>query len=141
MLGMNVGNTVSTLFDVLTGNNKNVFDETALHKSIQNHLMLLLNTRQGSLQHLPNYGIPDLQHIYQGLPNSLNSFSHRLSKIIEQYEPRLTQVIIQNRPVQQNNCIIYFEIRAQIKLGGQIFFDTYFMSGGNALIESAEIYE
>ena len=130
---------MSSLFDVLTGNNKKGFDEISLHKSIQNHLIFLLNTRQGSLQHLPNYGIPDLQHIYQGLPNSLNSFSRILSGIIEQYEPRLTQVIIQHKPVQQNNCIIYFEIRAQLKPGERIFFDTYFMSGGNALIESAEI--
>lgn len=132
-----------SLLDVLLGrikNNEDLFSETVLHNSIQNNLILLLNSRQGSLHHLPNYGLPDLNCIYQDLPHSLHSFSRRLIEVIENYEPRLVQVMVQYKPSQQTDCVIYFEINAKIRQGSRIYFDTYFMSCGKAIVESAENY-
>jgi type VI secretion system protein len=40
-------------------------------KSIADHLWRMFNTRQGSLSHLPDYGLPDITEIYRKLPTSL----------------------------------------------------------------------
>lgn len=128
-----------TLFELLTNSinckSKN-FDNLSLCKSIQNHLILLFNSRQGSLQHLPNYGLPDLNKIYQDLPNSLHFFSRHIKEAIEMYEPRLTHINVHYKSVEQNNCVIYFEISAEVITGKSLYFDTYFMSDGKVVIES-----
>ncbi len=128
-----------TLFEVLAGkinDSSNIYHESTLHQSIINHLNSLLNTRQGSLHHLPDYGLPDLDIIYQGLPNSITVFAKLLCKIIEIYEPRLAEVTVLYKSSNKNNCILNFEIRGKIKQSNHILLDTYFLSGGEVIIEA-----
>ena len=40
--------------------------------NIREHLTCLLNSRCGSVSHLPDYGLPDLADIYRELPYSTN---------------------------------------------------------------------
>ena len=72
---------------------KEITDEQKMIQSIQRNLNFLLNTRQGSLQHLPDYGLPDLGEIYRGLPCSVDNFLTTLIKTVRKYEPRLSDVI------------------------------------------------
>lgn len=130
-----------TLFEVLLENiqdNKNLFDKAILQHSIKNHLNLLLNSRQGSLQHLPEYGLSDLNIIYQGLPDSIFSFSRQVCKIIERYEPRLSEISVIHKKSDKNDCIINLEIRGKIKQYNNILLDVYFLSGGEITIESED---
>lgn len=85
-----------TLFEKLCSPSsfpKEITDEQKLIQSIQRNLNFLLNTRQGSLQHLPDYGLPDLGEIYRGLPSSVDKFLAMLIKTVRKYEPRLSDVI------------------------------------------------
>ncbi len=128
-----------TLFEVLTGkiiDSKNIYHESTSHQSITYHLNILLNTRQGSLQHLPNYGIPDLNIIYQGLPDSISGFAKLLCKIIERYEPRLSDVSVLHKSSNQHDYILNLEIKGKIEQYKDILLDTYFYSGGKVVIET-----
>lgn len=130
---------MQTLFELLTDNITNkikYFDNLTLYKSIKNHLILLFNSRQGSLQHLPNYGLPDLHKIYQDLPHSLHIFTRHLKEVIEKYEPRLTHIKVNYKSIQQHICVIYFEISAQVICGKSLCFDTYLMPNGKVVIET-----
>lgn len=53
------------------------------------HLKGLLNTRKGSITADPNYGVLDLQMLYQGLPGTQTRLIQVLICTIERYEPRL----------------------------------------------------
>lgn len=56
---------------------------------VRTHLALLLNTRQGALQNLPDYGLPDVSSFYSDYPASLGDLRSLIEKLIKKYEPRL----------------------------------------------------
>ena len=74
--------------------------------SLTDHLIQLLNTRQGSLLHMPDYGLPDLGAIYQNLPYSLGHFKQQLSILLDKYEPRLKNSVIQHKPITQYDAVM-----------------------------------
>ena len=39
-------------------------------ESVCKHINLLLNSHRGVLSHMPDYGLPDVEDIYEGLPYS-----------------------------------------------------------------------
>ena len=118
------------LLDILTDEYKQQgFD------SIKTHLTRLLNSRQGSLQHMPGYGLPDVTDIYQGLPYSIDNLIAATKTAIEKYEPRLKNVIVSAINKQKQNCVLQLEISATTIHNEPIQFETYFMGGGEAKIQ------
>ncbi len=99
--------------------------------SVQQHLLRLFNTRQGSLQHMPDYGLPDLNHIYQDLPHSTINLSEHLSQLIEKYEPRLTDVEVSEHKDKDKDYILAFDVYANLIPAYPVLYSTYFLSGGH----------
>ncbi|HEX4963766.1 MAG TPA: type VI secretion system baseplate subunit TssE [Thermoanaerobaculia bacterium] len=56
---------------------------------VRTHLALLLNTRQGALQNLPDYGLPDVSSFYSDYPASLGELRALIERLVRKYEPRL----------------------------------------------------
>lgn len=104
--------------------------------SIQKHLFRLFNARQGSLHHLPDYGLPDLNKIFQELPNSTKSLTIQLKALIEQYEPRLINVKVIEHQQKDKFYILAFNIYATVMPDYPVAYSTYFLSGGYA-----EVYQ
>ena len=79
---------------------------------------------------MPDYGLPDVTEIYQGLPYSIDALIDAIKNTIEKYEPRLHNVSI--KPISQNDkdCVLRLEICARTNTNDQLQFNTYFMSGG-----------
>ncbi len=63
--------------------------------SVRNSLKILLNTRRGSLPHIPDYGLPDVSEIYKDFPDSIASLRQAISETIRKFEPRLTDIDVQ----------------------------------------------
>jgi type VI secretion system protein len=97
---------------------------------IKNHLCLMFNTRQGSIIHMPFYGLPDVTTLYQQLPNAKNRFMCEIKFAIERYEPRIQYAKIIEQTDSQQQCILHLEIYAKIHRHDVVCFDTYFLSGG-----------
>lgn len=76
-----------------------------VYESIRDHLVILLNTRKGSIAHLPDYGLPDLSDIYKGYPESLHDLAAEIKGTVTKYEPRLSHVKIELKSSSSN----YFE--------------------------------
>lgn len=109
--------------------------ETAIPiASIERHLMWLLNTRQGSLVHHPDYGLPDLTAIYADLPHSIQQLKQAIQLAISQYEPRLSHVRIVQHQVQDEDYVLQLDIQARVKQLGVVNFATVFNSSGHAEI-------
>ena len=67
----------------------------SLYEAIRDHLVVLLNTRRGSISHLKDFGLPDLADIYKGYPESLHYLGAEIKRTIERYEPRLIHTKIE----------------------------------------------
>jgi type VI secretion system protein len=128
------------LFDVLKGHFMDgsrvasVDAPSALKKSIQDHLVYLLNARQGVMPHLPDYGLPDLTAVYQEMPYSVNSLAESVKSTLVRYEPRLKNIKVTPYPVAKGDFVLHFQIIGQMMSGEHLRFQTYFLSGGYATV-------
>ncbi len=66
-----------------------------LYEAIKDHLVVLLNTRRGSIAHLPEFGLPDLADIYKGYPESLHYLGAEIKRTIEKFETRITKLKVE----------------------------------------------
>lgn len=105
-----------------------------LLKSVHDHLMRLLNARQGVLKHLPDYGLPDLDMFYRELPYSEQDIAFAVKRVIEKYEPRLVQVRVIPRARDLRRCVVRMEINGKLQDGSQVRFQTFFKSNYQAQV-------
>lgn len=124
-----------SLFELLTGH---FADGTPLDAfeartqtivSVMDNIQRILNSRAGSLSHLPDYGLPDLTTIYRELPAS----AHRLRDIIQatllRYEPRIRAIDIELQPVDASATLVYTLV-CHLKEAGLVRFGTWFTPEG-----------
>lgn len=128
------------LFEILTGRyqsgqriNVKVTPKDIIY-SVMDHLTRLLNARQNSISHMPDYGLPDIAMLYQDLPYSQSELSDSIQKLILKYETRLDDVLVTNKSINNGECILQLEVVGKLINGKEVCFDTYFMSGGYASV-------
>ena len=88
--------------------------EKTRHSIVEN-LTKLLATRQGSVQHLPDYGLPDIMQIYVDSGYSFDPLKKHIRDTILKYEPRLSKVRVEEPKFDKDNFRIYFKIVATIQ--------------------------
>jgi len=121
--GDDPGEVTESYFDQMT-------EEQKLRNSIVENLKKVLQTRRGSVVHLPDFGIPDIRQIYFD-EGSIESVPDMIKQTILKYEPRLKNVRVQNKDFDEKNLRISLEIAAQIKeVSGKEILFTEFSSTG-----------
>ncbi len=90
-------------------------EDQKLRYSIIENLRLVLATRQGSVLHLPDFGMPDILQLYFDSGNSIEPIKKVIRDVILKYEPRIGEVQIQNSDFDQENMRISLKIVAMIK--------------------------
>lgn len=74
-----------SLYEILTGNFAggldlhNVSEENQVILSVLDNMQRILNCRAGTLTHLPDYGLPDMSKILQGMPGTAHSLLNPLN--------------------------------------------------------------
>ncbi|MFP3518672.1 type VI secretion system baseplate subunit TssE [Pseudomonas sp. SIMBA_077] len=101
--------------------------------SVLDNLQRILNSRAGTLSHLPDYGLPDMGLILQGLPATAHGLMSTLTKTLLKYEPRLAAVSIELLPQTLLGHLEY-ALDAQLKGGEQMSFATTLAPGGRVLV-------
>jgi len=101
----------------ITGKGMSHRGEEPIAISIQEHLVHLLNMRQGRTQHLEGYGLPDIHEIYFNLPGSLEVLATRIRETIERYEPRLTAVRVDQLEKPDRDAD---QFRVTYRISGQV---------------------
>ena len=85
-------------------------DET---RSILQHLARLLNTRQGSVSTLPDYGVPDLTNVPgDSIQEIRQNIEQVLQKVVRKYEPRLAKVRMIMSQSERDAFALRFRIEA-----------------------------
>ncbi|EZH79754.1 type VI secretion system protein [Ectopseudomonas composti] len=92
--------------------------EVAAMASVAAHLAKMLSTRAGSVQTLPDYGLPDLNDMRLSLHDSLQQARIAIERFIEAYEPRLTQVRVISLPRTHDPLRQAFAIDAMLEMDG-----------------------
>ncbi|WP_219731823.1 MULTISPECIES: type VI secretion system baseplate subunit TssE [unclassified Pseudomonas] len=86
--------------------------------SVANHLGKMLSIRAGSVQTLPDYGMPDLNDMNQSLHESLSQSRLLIERFIRAYEPRLKQVKVMMLPRGHDPLALAFAIEATLVVKG-----------------------
>ncbi|MDR9875120.1 type VI secretion system baseplate subunit TssE [Pseudomonas allii] len=86
--------------------------------SVAHHLGKMLSIRAGSVQTLPDYGMPDLNDMNQSLHESLSQSRLLIERFIRTYEPRLKQVKVMTLPRDHDPLALAFAIEASLVVKG-----------------------
>ncbi len=127
------------LFDILRGRFydgtpvSSVGERTMRLQSVMSNLSRLLNTRQGSIEHLPDYGLPDAATIYRDADYPIEQLRKDIREAIEKYEPRLRRIHIERQTNEGDEMRLAFLITAQLEDGERVRFRTEF--GTSHLVE------
>jgi type VI secretion system protein len=121
---------------------QNFNGELALHRvseedqhplSVLDNLQRILNSRAGALSHLPDYGLPDMGLILQGLPASAHGLIGTMTATLLKYEPRLAAVAIELLPQALPGHLDY-ALAMQLKDGQRVNFGTTLGPEGRVLV-------
>ena len=101
--------------------------------SVLDNMQRILNCRAGTLAHLPDYGLPDMTKILQGMPGTAHQLITTLSAILLKYEPRLSRInVVMQEQIQPGE--LRYAIDAELKGVGLVRYGTEFMPEGRVLI-------
>jgi type VI secretion system protein len=110
-----------------------VSEENQVILSVLDNMQRILNCRAGTLAHLPDYGLPDMTKILQGMPGSAHQLMSTLSEVLLKYEPRLKTINVvlleQTQPGE-----LRYAIDAELKGVGLVRYGTKFMPEGRVIL-------
>ncbi|MBJ2285862.1 type VI secretion system baseplate subunit TssE [Pseudomonas sp. MF6755] len=86
--------------------------------SVAAHLGKMLSTREGSVQALPDYDLPDLNDMRLSLHESLTQSRLHIERVIQVYEPRLASVRVRLLPGARESLALAFAIEAELVIDG-----------------------
>lgn len=125
-----------TLFGNFTGgfDLHQVSEENQVILSVLDNMQSILNCRAGTLAHLPDYGLPDLTKILQGMPGTAHQLITTLSEVLLKYEPRLKRIDVVMLEEQTIPGELRYAIDAELRGIGLVRYGTDFMPEGRVLI-------
>ncbi|EML7270368.1 type VI secretion system baseplate subunit TssE [Enterobacter hormaechei] len=133
------GHNTPSLYEMLSGNFSGglslnqVSEQNQVILSVLDNMQRILNCRAGTLAHLPDYGLPDMTKILQGMPGTAHQLITTLSAILLKYEPRLSRINVVMQEQMQPGELRY-AIDAELKGVGLVRYGTEFMPEGRVLI-------
>ncbi|TXU04107.1 type VI secretion system baseplate subunit TssE [Enterobacter hormaechei] len=133
------GHNTPSLYEMLSGNFSGglslnqVSEQNQVILSVLDNMQRILNCRAGTLAHLPDYGLPDMSKILQGMPGTAHELITTLSAVLLKYEPRLSRInVVMQEQIQPGE--LRYAIDAELKGIGLVRYGTEFMPEGRVLI-------
>ncbi|WP_222890385.1 type VI secretion system baseplate subunit TssE [Enterobacter sp. C2] len=136
---MSARHSAPSLYEILYGNFTGDLDLIQVSEqnqtilSVLDNMQRILNCRAGTLAHLPDYGLPDMTKILQGMPGSAHQLMETLSAVLLKYEPRLKkiEVVLLDQTIPGE---LRYAIDAELRGVGLVRYGTEFMPEGRVLI-------
>lgn len=128
-----------SLYEMLTGYFSgglpidSISEEEQLILSVMDNIRRILNSRAGSIQHLPDYGLPDMSKLIQGLPGTAHNMMHVLSATLLKYEPRIKTLSLILLPQNMFGTLRY-ALEVELHQQGLIRYGTEFAPEGRILL-------
>lgn len=124
-----------TLFGNFTGglDLHQVSEQNQVIMSVLDNMQRILNCRAGTLTHLPDFGLPDMTTVINGLPGTEHELMDTLSGVLLKYEPRLKKIAVVIQ-AQTTPGELRYAIDAELKGIGLVRYGTEFMPEGRVLV-------
>ncbi|EEJ5252465.1 type VI secretion system baseplate subunit TssE [Salmonella enterica subsp. enterica serovar Waycross] len=128
-----------SLYEILTGNFTGdlplevVNEEDPVILSVLDNIQSILSARAGTQSHLPDYGLPDMTKILQGMPGTAHELIDILAGVLLKYEPRLQSLNV-TLLEQQVPGELRYAIDAELRGIGLVRYGTEFMPEGKVMI-------
>jgi len=91
--------------------------DSDVESGVVQHIVRLLNTRQGSCLTCPDYGLIEVSELLYDFPDAAGIMQRALKNTIQAYEPRLKNVQVRQIKVElPGDASLQFEITAQLHL-------------------------
>ena len=133
------GHNTPSLYEMLSGNFSGglslsqVSEQNQVILSVLDNMQRILNSLAGTLAHLPDYGLPDMTKILQGMPGTAHELITTLSAVLLKYEPRLSKInVVMQEQIRPGE--LRYAIDAELKGVGLVRYGTEFMPEGRVLI-------
>lgn len=136
----------ASIFDVLSGGFVDGEPLTRVHEdrhrflSVMSNLNRLFNTRQGSVKHLPDYGLPDISTVYREAPRSIDDLRRSIKTVVQTYEPRLRRVHVEHKDTDEFDMRLVFILTGELSDGRRVQFQTTFESHESARVHPVDRY-
>ncbi|WP_019409417.1 type VI secretion system baseplate subunit TssE [Pseudomonas psychrophila] len=111
--------------------------EASAQASVAAHLAKMLSTRAGSVQTLPDYGLPDLNDMRLSLHDALTQAREAIEEFIERYEPRMSQVQVTTLPNDGDSLRLAFSLQGWLEVEGikrQVSFTAHLDGSGQVKV-------
>ncbi|EBS1324013.1 type VI secretion system baseplate subunit TssE [Salmonella enterica subsp. enterica serovar Muenchen] len=131
--------TSPSLYEILTGNFTGdlpleaVNEEDQVILSVLDNIQRILNARAGTISHLPDYGLPDMTKILQGMPGTAHELIDTLAGVLLKYEPRLQSLNV-TLLEQQVPGELRYAIDAELIGIGLVRYGTEFTPEGRVML-------
>lgn len=109
-----------SLFERLAGSSTSYAGKTAkecLLASVAAHLSKMLSTRAGSVQTLPDYGLPDFNDSSRSAHDVLMDSRRAIEAFVQRYEPRLSAVTVDLDHGSESSLKLKFRIQGILSDG------------------------
>ncbi|MGF1607268.1 MAG: type VI secretion system baseplate subunit TssE [Rhodothalassiaceae bacterium] len=106
--------------------------------SVIRHLSQLLNVRQGCVEALPDYGMPDFNDVIAAHSDPIQALKRGIRDMISRYEPRLANVRVVHLKNEDDPLDLRFKVTAQLVLAGEntnVEIETVVGDGGRVTVE------
>lgn len=109
--------------------------------SILEYLRMILNTRQGSVEIAPDFGVPDFTDMFgaSGM-ESVRDIEAAMTKVITKYEPRMQNVKIEFSPQEDAPLALQFKLQAKLMLENRdmpVVFETTLDPDGRITVKDS----
>lgn len=115
-------------------------DSNAVVNSILEYLIRVLNTKKGSVDIDPEFGVPDLTNMASSFSSEvIPELEVAIKNVIESYEPRLKDVAVHLLTEQDDLLALRFSISAMLVMGDKgkpVIFETIVDSDGQIKVIS-----
>ncbi|EMS1063083.1 type VI secretion system baseplate subunit TssE [Providencia stuartii] len=108
-------------------------EEDQVILSVMDNIRRILNSRAGTLPHLPDYGLPDMSKMIQGLPGTAHNMMNILSDTLLKYEPRIKSISLILLP-QNAFGTLHYALEVELHEHGLIRYGTEFVPDGRILL-------
>lgn len=108
-------------------------------ESVVGHLTLLLNTRQGNCETLPDYGMPEMEGKNEAAVSLRREMETEIRNTILRYEPRLARVRVKMDLADEDSLVPRFIVTGELNEteggGAKVSFVTILDQSGQIRVE------
>ena len=112
-------------------------EEARRQRSVADHIQRILETRKGTLVHLPDFGMSDIGDLFRRLPASASEIRSEMETLVRRHEPRMENARVEFEEFDAARARVRFRISGTLVGQGRVQFESSFFPDGRGEVRQA----